>query len=359
MSKLTLDGARLERVQASPQLRDGRFANPSGARPGLQGDKLPLIGEFFFGGAQRRPPGALPMESPLSLWPRAPETGFRVTWLGHSTLLLEVDGVRVLTDPVFGDRASPTSIAGPKRFHPVPVALDAIPDVDVVVLSHDHYDHLCRTTMRAIAARGWRVVTALGVGARLERFGVAPEKITELDWHEHVALGSLKVTATPSQHFSGRGLTDRNATLWASWVLETERHKLFFSGDTGLFPELADIGHRYGPFDLTMLEIGAFHASWGTIHLGPQNALEAHAMLRGKRLLPVHWGTFDLALHAWDEPAETLVSLARARGAELLMSRLGAAVEPARTESIDPWWREVVAADACALVGRGNATNRA
>jgi L-ascorbate metabolism protein UlaG (beta-lactamase superfamily) len=353
MSKLTLGGARLERIQASPQRRDGRFVNPSGRGPELQGDALPLLGEFFFGGAQRRPPGPLPMESPLSRWARAPETGLRVTWLGHSTMLVEIDGMRVLTDPVFGERASPTSLAGPRRFHPVPIAFDAIEHVDVVLLSHDHYDHLCRTTMRAIGKRGVPVVTALGVGARLECFGVASDTITELDWHEHVDVGGLRLTATPSQHFSGRGLTDRNATLWASWVLQTDRHRVFFSGDTGLFPEMADIGRRYGPFDLTMLEIGAYHPSWGDIHLGPENALRAHVMLGGARMMPVHWGTFDLALHAWDEPAETLVSTARTMGVDLFMTRLGSPAEPTRTESIDPWWREVVAAQqACAILGR-------
>jgi L-ascorbate metabolism protein UlaG (beta-lactamase superfamily) len=168
-----------------------------------------------------------------------------------------------------------------------------------------------------------------------------PEHIHELDWHEHIELPGVRFTATPAQHFSGRGLGDRNHTLWASWVIETSHHKLFFSGDTGLFPELSDIGRQYGPFDLTLLEVGAYHPAWGTIHLGPHNALHAHRVLQGKVLMPVHWGTFDLALHTWDDPAEQLYVAAADGGVRLLLPRLGQPLEPARTGEQTPWWREV------------------
>ena len=337
-------GLRSERVQASKQFADGVFRNPTGARPGLKGSPLPLLGEYFFGNAERNPPAPLPIERPHEPWTRRPDTGLRVTWLGHSTVLLELDGRRVLTDPVFGERASPLRFAGPKRFHPVPAALDELPPLDVVLLSHDHYDHLCRSTMRALAGSRVPIVTALGVGAHLERFGIAPERIRELDWGDAVELGGLRLTATPSQHFSGRGARDRNRTLWASWVVESERRRVFFSGDTGLTPQFADIGRDHGPFDLVLLEVGAYHPSWGTIHLGPENALEAFAMLGGGTLLPVHWGTFNLALHAWSEPAETLVSLAAERRLRVVTPRLGAVIEPERVEGPTPWWREVVAA---------------
>jgi L-ascorbate metabolism protein UlaG (beta-lactamase superfamily) len=184
-------------------------------------------------------------------------------------------------------------------------------------------------------------VTSLGVGAHLEAFGVAHERITELDWWEQHTLpgGELSVSAAPSQHFSGRGLKDRNATLWSSMVIRTAKHSVFFSGDTGLTPEYAAIHERFGAFDLVMLEVGAFHPSWGDIHLGPDNALEAHALLGGGALLPVHWGTFSLALHAWDEPAETLLAGASARGVQLVMPRLGEPVEAVQAERVLPWWR--------------------
>ncbi|RKG99318.1 hypothetical protein D7X74_39520 [Corallococcus sp. CA047B] len=336
-----LAGQRLERSRASRQFEGQGFRNTAPVGPGLQGNPLPLLGEYFFGGTQRTPPGPLPVDDPRGTWARAPDTGLRVTWLGHSTLLLEVDGARVLTDPVFGDRASPVSFAGPRRFHAPPVPLDALPDLDAVLVSHDHYDHLCRSTIQALAKRRVPFITALGVGQHLEAFGVAPELITELDWWEHHRVGPVGFTAAPSQHFSGRGLGDRNKTLWASWVLTTDKHRLFFSGDTGLTSEFEEIGRRHGPFDLVMLEVGAFHPSWGGIHLGPENALKAHAMLGGGTLMPVHWGTFNLALHAWDEPAETLVRLATEQQVRLFTPGLGRGLEPSRVEGVTPWWRDV------------------
>ena len=345
-AKRRSSGLRLERVQASRQFSDGAFRNANGIAPNLKGSPLPLLGEYFFGDAQRNPPGPLPLERPHETWRRPAGSGFRVTWLGHSTVLLELDGRRVLTDPVFGERASPLSFAGPRRFHPVPAALEELPPLDVVLLSHNHYDHLCRPTMEALARAPGRVpiVTALGVGASLERFGVAPERITELDWDEAVEIGGVRITAAPAQHFSGRGARDRNKTLWASWVIQSERRKVFFSGDTGLTKQYEAVGRAHAPFDLVMLEVGAFHPAWGGIHLGPANALEAFAMLGGGTLLPVHWGTFNLALHAWDEPAETLLALATERRVRIVTPRLGSAFEPEEVEKPVPWWREVAAA---------------
>jgi len=337
-------GLRLERVRASAQHDGATFRNPSGKGAGLKGNPLPLLGEYFFGQSQRVPPAPLPLLSPHAGWAQRAETGLRVTWLGHSTVLLEIDGHRILTDPVFGERASPLSFAGPKRFHAVPAELSELPALDAVLLSHDHYDHLCATTMRALAAKAVPIVTSLGVGARLEALGIASERIIELDWWEHALIRGLRFTATPCQHFSGRSTSDRNHTLWSSWVIEGERHRLFFSGDTGLSPDFAETGRRHGPFDLVMLEIGAFHESWGDIHLGPENALELFELLGGGTLLPVHWGTFNLALHDWDEPAETLLRLAALRRARVLTPRLGEVMEPARLEGPTPWWREVLSA---------------
>ncbi|HYH99902.1 MBL fold metallo-hydrolase [Hyalangium sp.] len=348
-----LAGLRLERSRASRQFADGRFRNTAPVEPGLQGNPLPVLGEFFFGGAQRTPPGVLPLESPLETWTRRAESGFRVTWLGHSTLLLELDGARILTDPVWGERASPLRFAGPKRFHAAPVRIEELPKLDAVLVSHDHYDHLCRSTIQALAKLRVPFVTSLGVGARLEAFGVAPELITELDWWEQATVGPVGFTATPAQHFSGRGLGDRNHTLWSSWVLRTDRRRVFFSGDTGLTTEFEEIRQRQGPFDLVMLEVGAFHSSWGNIHLGPENALKAHAMLGGGTLMPIHWGTFDLALHPWAEPAETLLQLASEQRVRLFTPRLGAALEPVNVEQPTPWWREVVATNPALQLAKG------
>lgn len=347
-------GDRLERMRANPMWvqRDdgsGGFRNLHPVRPGLR-DPLaprPTLSEFLCGGVRRAPSGPLPMADPRGHWLAAPSTGLRATWLGHSTVLIELqDGrrtVRLLTDPVWGRRASPSQIAGPKRFQPAAVALDALPPIDAVLLSHDHYDHLCMPTAKALARQNVPWITSLGVGAHLEAFGVPPERITELQWWQSARVPGtgVEVTATPSQHFSGPGLKDRNATLWSSFVVQADHHKVFFSGDTGLTDEYTRIHEHFGRMDLVMLEVGAFHPSWGDIHLGPHNALEALALLGGGAFLPVHWGTFSLALHAWDEPAETLLAQAPAQGVQLVMPMLGEAVEPARVETVVPWWRRV------------------
>ena len=338
-------GKRLERMQASPRWEGERFRNVQPIMAGLRDPNaaMPSLHEVLCGGDRQFPRSPLPSVSPLDTWQRAPDSGLRATWLGHSTVLVEIDGLCVLTDPVWGNRASPLRIAGPKRFQPVPVALRALPPLDLVVVSHDHYDHLDYPTMRELAKQDVRIVTSLGVGAHLESWGVPSERITELDWWESYAVPNtgLTVTAAPSQHFSGRGLHDRNATLWSSIVLRSPRHAVFFSGDTGLTTEYGTIRERLGPFDLVMLEVGGRHPAWGDMHLGPENALEALALLGGGPFLPVHWGTFSLATHAWDEPAETLLRLAPKAGARLGMPRLGEPIEPSHLEGVDPWWRVI------------------
>jgi len=337
------DGLRQERVQSSPLWHGGAFRNVHPVLPRLlrMDVAMPTVREFLFAGDRRVPSGPLPSMDPTVGWTKKPHSGLRTTWLGHSTVLLEIDGLRVLTDPVWGSRASPSQWAGPKRFQPVPIPIRALPSLDAVVISHDHYDHLDYTTIRALAKRDVPFITSLGVGAHLEAWGVPAHRIIELDWWESYALPKvgLTVTAAPSQHFSGRGLRSRNSTLWSSMVIRARRHAVFFSGDTGLTTEYAEILRRLGPFDLVMLEVGAFHPAWGHIHLGPENALEAWALLGKSAFLPVHWGTFSLAMHAWDEPAETLLARGSKRDARLVMPRLGEPVEPAHVERVSPWWR--------------------
>jgi L-ascorbate metabolism protein UlaG (beta-lactamase superfamily) len=350
----TLTGLRRERALASGQFRDGTFCNPNGIAPGLKGNPLPIMGEFLFGGGRARvPPAPLPVDSPLETWSRKIDSGLRMTWLGHSTMLLESDGMRVLTDPVFGERASPVSFAGPKRFHRVPATIAQLPKLDAVLLSHDHFDHLCQSSMQQIAKLQVPVVTSLGVGAHLERYGVDPKMIVELDWWETHTMpgGELSFTATPAQHFSGRGLGGRNSTLWSSWVITTNERRLFFSGDTGLTDAFEEVSRKFGKFDVVMLEIGAWHPAWGDIHLGPANALRAFEMLGGGTLMPVHWGTFNLGLHDWNEPAETLLELAQESKARVLTPIIGRPFEPAHIEKPNAWWRNLETNEARELLG--------
>jgi L-ascorbate metabolism protein UlaG (beta-lactamase superfamily) len=258
-------------------------------------------------------------------------------------VLVEIDGARILLDPVWARRASPSSIIGPRRFFPPPLALEDLPPLDAIMTSHDHYDHLDRGVIRELAknraqARA-RFVVPLGVGAHLEKWGVTPDRITELDWGESATVGPLRLTATPARHFSGRGLFDRNHTLWASWVVKGPAHSVFHSGDTGPFNGFGAIGAEHGPFDLTLVKIGAYDVAWPDIHLNPEQAVDAHRDLKGKVLLPIHWGTFNLAFHSWDEPADRIV--AASTGTTVVMPKPGESIEPGKPPPVTPWWRGV------------------
>jgi L-ascorbate metabolism protein UlaG (beta-lactamase superfamily) len=270
-----------------------------------------------------------------------PDSGLRVTWLGHSTLIVEIDGHRVLLDPVFSERVSPVSFAGPRRFHPPPLPLAELPPLDAVIVSHNHYDHLDRAVIKHLRAIEVPVITALGVGGLLERWGIASQRVIELDWGEATTIGKLTVTATPARHFSGRGLFDADRTLWASWVMTGPEHRVFFTGDTGFFPDLVKIGNVHGPFDVTLIKIGAYGEAWPHIHLMPEDAVRVHQLLRGAVLLPIHWGTFNLAFHGWAEPPERLLTAARDAGVTVVFPRPGQQVEPSVPQPDELWWRDV------------------
>ena len=339
--------AREERVMRSPAWGKGKFHN----RPDVQvmtrsADYGSVIVKFIFKGGDREPRAPLPtVPVDLTALASPPADGVRATWLGHSTVWVEVDGVRVLCDPHWSERSSPVGFAGPKRFHAPAVKLDDLPVPDLVVISHDHYDHLDRPTIEALNARGARFAVPLGVGAHLQSWGVPAERIVELDWWERAEVipGRLAVTAAPAQHFSGRGLLDRNDTLWASWVIEGRARRVYFGGDGGLNEAVfTEIGRRFGPFDLTLLEIGAYDRAWGNIHLGPENAIVAHRMLRGNVLIPIHWGTFNLGLHAWHEPPEQILAAAKGTGTHLALPRIGEGVTVGAALPSDPWWRALI-----------------
>ena len=331
---------------SSPQWEGGAFGNGNLTSLDEPRENMPLT-EFLCPKERRKPLALLPTVDPTSEWQRPAESGLRVTWLGHSTVLMEQAGRRILTDPVWSRRASPTQRMGPKRFQPMPIGLDALPDLDVILLSHDHYDHLDYATIKRLRRSGATFVSALGVGAHLESWGVSASRIVELDWWERVELfgGELVVTSTPAQHFSGRLPTTRNHTLWSSFVVTSKTENVYYGGDSGLMTGFSEIGRRLGDFDLVLLEIGAYHPAWANVHLGPENALAALEALGGGPLLPIHWGTFDLSTHRWDQPIESLFSNGREVGAQLLLPRPGEPCEPKRSQEPQPWWREVASLD--------------
>ncbi|MFY1621266.1 MBL fold metallo-hydrolase, partial [Micromonospora sp. WMMD736] len=261
-------------ARRSPHYRDGVFENIDPAS-NLQLDREEqrrLLWEVVGSRGDSRPGVPIPVVTPTDIAP----ADLAVTWYGHSSALVEVDGYRVLTDPVWSRRCSPSRTVGPERLHDVPAPLEALPAIDAVVISHDHYDHLDIDTITGLA-RTQRApfLVPLGVGAHLRKWGIAEDRIVELDWNESHRVGELTVTCTPARHFSGRLFT-RNTTLWASWVVSGPRHRAFFGGDTGYTKSFAEIGADHGPFDVTLLPIGAYHPAWPDIHMNPEEAVRAH-----------------------------------------------------------------------------------
>jgi L-ascorbate metabolism protein UlaG (beta-lactamase superfamily) len=286
----------------------------------------------------------------MIVFPRVPAGGFespgnhalRATWLGHSTVLIEIDGRRYLTDPIWSRRCSPVPLAGPSRFFDVPVALEDIPHLDGVIISHDHYDHLDEATIRKLAGRDIIFHVPLGVERHLVRWGISADRIREFDWWDELDLGGgHRLIAAPARHFSGRGPLQKDKTLWASWIIVGPRHRVYFGGDGGYQPAFRTIGDAYGPFDITMLEIGAYHPNWGDIHLGPEMALRAHRDLRGRSLLQIHWGTFQLALHTWTEPVEQVRSGSKEMGIRLLLPEPGQPVDGEGGSVDSGWWVKI------------------
>lgn len=273
----------------------------------------------------------------------APASGLRVTWLGHSTSIVELGGRRFLVDPMWSERASPFGWMGPKRFFEPPLPLDELPPLDAVLISHDHYDHLDRPTLERLAADGHHFLVPLGVGSRMTRWGIPSESIRELDWWDAAEVEGVTITVTPARHFSGRSPFgfDRNTTLWCGFVLRSKRHRVYYTGDTAMFTGFDEIRERLGPFDVTLIEIGAYSRLWADLHLGPEQAVEAFERVRGGLLVPVHWGTFDLAFHAWTEPVERLLVEAGRRQVPVVVPRPGRSFEPAEPPMVERWWPDV------------------
>lgn len=308
-------------------------------------EHVQMYWKFFFEKGDKVPRMPLPQEklAPLEITGLRGK-GLKASWLGHSSVLMNIDGASVLTDPVFERKVS---VVGPGRFNRE-LVLDSedLPHVDVVIISHDHYDHLNKFSIRQLADKTDLFVVPLRVGRYLKKCGVAPAKIVELDWWEEATVNDkMTIVATPSQHFSGRTLFDKNRTLWASWVVKTEKHRVFFSGDTGYFKGLKDIGEKFGPFDVTFLECGAYNSHWSNIHMLPEETAQAFIDLKGRILQPIHWATFNLALHAWYEPIERLMARARTIGIDVSTPIMGRVVDYEAPPVTSNWWLPAMNSD--------------
>lgn len=324
----------------SVNYKNGKFVNAVPNKEYSVGEHVKMLWEFFFGGNDGRvPKKPLPVVA-LNEFQTPPASAIQYSWLGHSTLILELEGKRFLLDPVFSERASFSRWVGPKRFHPTPITLEELPHIDAVLISHNHYDHLDRMAIEHMMEKDVQFHVPLGVAKLLRKWGVRKEKIVELDWWDETKVGGIRVVATPARHFSARGLFDRDEALWVSWSIVGARQKAFFSGDTGMTPQFSEIGERLGPFDITFIKIGAYDEQWPDIHLNPEEAVQAHVMLKGHQLVPIHWGTFDLGLHTWQEPIERFVVAAEKENVSIVTSRIGETVVPSEHEN-SYWWRKL------------------
>ena len=341
-------GERLERIQKSEHW-DSAAKIFKDVMPRHESSMWRMAKDFYTSGSKHRSPKApLPIiMRKKSDFDTPPTTGLRITWLGHSTLIIEIDGYRILVDPVWGERASPYTWMGPKRFHRPPLPFEELPKIDAIIISHDHYDHLDYPTILQLVDHHAPFLVPLGVGAHLAYWGVAEKRIYEFEWWQNHTLTKkgaepLTLTSTPARHFSGRSLNDRDKTLWCGWALVGAEHRTYYSGDTAMFPGFKEIGDKLGPFDATMIESGAYNPLWADVHIGPEQAVDAHILLRGKTLIPVHWGTFDLALHGWTEPGERILVAAEEKSVEVSTPKIGQSIDVGTSaKKTERWWPEV------------------
>ncbi len=320
--------------------KTGRFTN---RRPELMSamespsGMLKATQAFLFAKGERAPLHHLPELKPdLAEFQKNDGKQFKYIWLGHSSFLVNFEGTILLFDPVWHN-AAPLSFMV-RRFQKPIVALEELPKIDAIILSHDHYDHLDSKAMQYFASQTMPVFTTLKVGERLQEYGIAKDRITELDWWQETRFQNLTIAATPSQHFSGRGLGDRNKTLWCSFAIFSDKHRMYFSGDSGFDSHFADIGAKYGPFDISFMENGQYNELWRAVHMLPEEAVQAHIDVKAKWMVPIHWGMFVLSTHTWFEPIERVTAAAAAKSVSVMTPMIGQMVDIDRPPSFEKWW---------------------
>ena len=334
----------LKRIQTSPQydIKKDKFIN---RRPDIREKMRKKIGfkiykKWLFGESKDRFPSTkLPEGNPKITEFVKTSDNIKVIWLGHSTLLLNIEGKIILIDPVFSDSASPFSFAI-KRFQPPVIKLHDLPKIDFIVISHDHYDHLDKETIEYFKDKKTRFLLPLGVGSHLKGWGIDPKRLVELDWWQKKEYGGFEFIATPAQHFSGRSLSDQDATLWASWIIKKGKRKIFFSGDSGYDTHFKTIGDKYGPFDLAFLDSGQYNLAWEPVHMLPPQVGKATLELKAQKLIPIHWGMFSLSFHSWYEPPVKIKKQAEIKGIDLLTPKLGEMIT--LKDKTTHWWEDLV-----------------
>lgn len=338
------EGEVMDRIKDSPQYNiiKEQFQNTK-ETPLYTGKRswTAMFIDFFFNGEERTPKQKLPEDSSSLKLLASKSDDVRFIWFGHSTILLDIDDKRILIDPIFSNYASPIPVLV-KRFQPPVFDIEKIDNIDIVLISHDHYDHLDHKTISKLKGRDIQYLVPLGVGTHLKYWGIEDKKIIELDWWEETIFQDLKFTAAPAQHFSGRGVSNSNGTLWASWAVQGKEQNIYFGGDSGYSEHYKQIGDRLGPFDLTFLENGAYNLDWKFVHQLPEEGVQANIDLKGKAMVPIHWGMFDLAIHSWYEPIQRVTKEADRKGVHIIAPIFGQLVSARKKYKQEAWWEPLI-----------------
>ncbi len=336
------EDVKMNKINKSKQFNNDKFNNYKPSPDWGFFKMLPIMWDFLVTNNDRKPDIELPIKKvEFNQITNAKSDELKVTWIGHSSQMINIDGKLILTDPIFEKK---TVFMGPSRYNgDVPLNIDDLPEIDLVLISHNHYDHLNSYTIEKIHPKVKQFIVPLLVGAELEKMGVPREKIIELDWWEETTpFEDFLIAFTPTQHFSGRGLFDRDETLWGSYVIRGSHHKIYFSGDSGYFKGFKEIGDKYGPFDYTFMECGAYNKKWRFVHMMPEETVQAHLDLKGKILQPIHWGTFNLALHAWYDPMQRVAKAADSLGVQLSTPIVGETITVDENLATERWWKKVL-----------------
>lgn len=332
-------GAHIEKISKSANYGKDQFQNLILTKMDLDFKSgMGVMYDWIFKTGKREPEGALPVEFNNNDHHQS-DTLSMITWYGHSAILLELDGKRLLIDPMLGNAASPVSFMTKRFEYEAPIELESITEIDAVILSHDHYDHLDYQSIMKLKDKVGHFYTPLGVGSHLQKWGIKASNITELDWWETASIDQIQIVATPARHFSGRGISDRNKTQWASWVIVGESEKIYFSGDSGYGPHFKEIGDKYGPFDFAMMECGQYNEKWEAIHMLPEQTIQASLDVQSKLMMPIHWSAFNLSLHSWTDPVERALKAAQLQKVNIITPQIGKRFSPGLNEENDTWWR--------------------
>ncbi len=333
------EGKRQARIEQSKHFTNGSFENESPTEVMLKDASfVGILIDFFSKPKNTEPDAILPSirTDLISLKDSVPN----IVWFGHSSYLIKYKGKNILVDPVLSGSASPVSFFGKSFPGSDAYSVKDFPNIDVLIITHDHYDHLDYETVVALKDKIKKVYTPLGVGAHLEHWGFQPDQIVELDWWDETQVSEeIKLTTTPARHFSGRSFS-RGKTLWASFVLQLDHYNIFVGGDSGYDTHFKTIGDKYGPFDMAILEAGQYGTNWPYIHMVPEETVQATKDLNAKVLLPVHWAKFSLALHAWDEPINRVLTHAQKEQVQTTTPLIGEAVQLGQPYPHSRWWRK-------------------